>query len=229
METNGNNFVYLLTNKVLKGEWVKIGCCKYRPNAESQFVKQPDLPLPYDIKAALETPKANEVMNMIVRQAAISKPLQPGQNQSFINLPLKNVVELMKGIASILDITIVFYHNNIPINQDDEDEEQDDDDNGEESQQKTRKPRFRFSMVGIHVGEYVTFDPTGEKVIVVSDQKVSYRGRNYRLSTFTKLFVTADLRTNSDSYQGAKYFSYKGKTLFDLRKEKEDKSFLLEQ
>ena len=43
METNGNNFVYLLTNKVLKGEWVKIGCCKYRPSAESQFVKQPDL------------------------------------------------------------------------------------------------------------------------------------------------------------------------------------------
>lgn len=228
METNGNNFVYLLTNKVLKGEWVKIGCCKFRPNADSQFVKQPDLPLPYDIKAVLETPKAKEVMSMIVRQAAISKPLQPDQNQTFINLPLKAVVELMKGIASILDITIVFYHNNVPINHDEEeettDEEQTDDD-----QQKQRKPRFRFSMVGIHVGEYVTFDPTGEKVIVVSDQKISYRGRNYRLSTFTKLFVTADLRTNSDSYQGAKYFSYKGKTLFDLRKEKEEQGNLLEQ
>lgn len=228
METNGNNFVYLLTNKVLKGEWVKIGCCKFRPDADSQFVKQPDLPLPYDIKAVLETPKAKEVMSMIVRQAAISKPLQPEQNQTFINLPLKDVVELMKGIASILDITIVFYHNNIPINHDEE-EEATDEEQTDDEQQKQRKPRFRFSMVGIHVGEYVTFDPTGEKVIVVSDQKISYRGRNYRLSTFTKLFVTADLRTNSDSYQGAKYFSYKGKTLFDLRKEKEGKELLLEQ
>lgn len=228
METNGNNFVYLLTNKVLKGEWVKIGCCKFRPNADSQFVKQPDLPLPYDIKAVLETPKAKEVMSMIVRQAAISKPLQPEQNQTFINLPLKDVVELMKGIASILDITIVFYHNNIPINHDEE-EESTDEEQTDDDQQKQRKPRFRFSMVGIHVGEYVTFDPTGEKVIVVSDQKISYRGRNYRLSTFTKLFVTADLRTNSDSYQGAKYFSYKGKTLFDLRKEKEEQGNLLEQ
>lgn len=104
------------------------------------------MPLPYDIKAVLETPKAKEVMSMIVRQAAISKPLQPEQNQTFINLPLKAVVELMKGIASILDITIVFYHNNIPINHDEEeettDEEQTDDD-----QQKQRKPRFRFSMV----------------------------------------------------------------------------------
>lgn len=228
MESNDNNFVYLLTNTVLNGEWVKIGCCKFRPNADSQFIKQTDLPLPYDIRAVLETPKAKEVMNMIVRQAAISKPLQPGQNQTFINLPLKDVVELMKGIASILDITIVFYHNNIPINHE-EDDEATDEEQTDDEQQKQRKPRFRFSMVGIHVGEYVTFDPTGEKVIVISDQKISYRGRNYRLSTFTKLFVTADLRTNSDSYQGAKYFSYKGKTLFDLRKEKEDKSFLLEQ
>lgn len=228
MESNDNNFVYLLTNTVLNGEWVKIGCCKFRPNADSQFIKQTDLPLPYDIRAVLETPKAKEVMNMIVRQAAISKPLQPGQNQTFINLPLKDVVELMKGIASILDITIVFYHNNIPINHE-EDDEATDEEQTDDEQQKQRKPRFRFSMVGIHVGEYVTFDPTGEKVIVISDQKISYRGRNYRLSTFTKLFVTADLRTNSDSYQGAKYFSYKGKTLFDLRKEKEEKNLLLEQ
>ena len=228
MESNDNNFVYLLTNTVLNGEWVKIGCCKFRPNADSQFIKQTDLPLPYDIRAVLETPKAKEVMNMIVRQAAISKPLQPGQNQTFINLPLKDVVELMKGIASILDITIVFYHNNIPINHE-EDDEATDEEQTDDEQQKQRKPRFRFSMVGIHVGEYVTFDPTGEKVIVISDQKISYRGRNYRLSTFTKLFVTADLRTNSDSYQGAKYFSYKGKTLFDLRKEKEGKNLLLEQ
>ena len=228
MESNDNNFVYLLTNTVLNGEWVKIGCCKFRPNADSQFIKQTDLPLPYDIRAVLETPKAKEVMNMIVRQAAISKPLQPGQNQTFINLPLKDVVELMKGIASILDITIVFYHNNIPINHE-EDDEATDEEQTDDEQQKQRKPRARFSRGGILVGEYVTCDATGDKEIVISDQKISYRGRNYRLSTFTKLFVTADLRTNSDSYQGAKYFSYKGKTLFDLRKEKEEKNLLLEQ
>lgn len=226
METNDNKYVYLLTNQCLKGNWVKIGFSNSRPNANSTFVSQVDLPMPYDIKAAMETPKAKEVVNMIIRQASISKPLLPGQNQSFINLPLKDVVELMKGIASILDITIVFYHNNIPINQDNDDEEQDDDETEEESQQKVRKPRFKFSMVGIHVGEYVTFDPTGEKVVVISDEKITYRGRNYRLSTFTKLFVTADLRTNSDSYQGAKYFSYKGKTLYDLRKEREQKGMI---
>lgn len=81
------------------------------------------------------------------------------------------------------------------------------------------RPPFRFSMVGIKPGEEITFIPTGERVKVVSDNQVEYEGRIYKLSPFVGTFMPADKRIPSGAYQGPKFFSYKGKTLTDLRDE----------
>lgn len=50
-------------------------------------------------------------------------------------------------------------------------------------------------MVDIKIGETVTFDPTGVKVKVASDDSIEYKGR-----------------------KGAKYFSYTGRVLKDIKK-----------
>lgn len=86
------------------------------------------------------------------------------------------------------------------------------------------RPRFRFSMVGIRIGEFVTFTPTGLDVRVASDNQVEYNGRIYKLSPFVGTFMPADKRNTSGAYQGSKYFSYKGEVLDDMRKriEQED-------
>lgn len=82
-----------------------------------------------------------------------------------------------------------------------------------------RRGRFKFSMVDIKIGELVTFIPTGTEVKVASDDSVEYEGRIYKLSPFVGTFMPEDRRNASGAYQGAKYFSYKGKILDDLRTE----------
>lgn len=80
-----------------------------------------------------------------------------------------------------------------------------------------RRSRFCFSMVGIGIGEELTFVPTGIKVRVVSDNQIEYQGRIYKLSPFVGTFIPDDKRNSADAYQGAKYFSYKGEILNDIR------------
>ena len=49
------------------------------------------------------------------------------------------------------------------------------------------------------------------------DDAVEYQGRIYKLSPFVGTFMPEEKRNTSGAYQGAKYFSYKGKVLDDLR------------
>ena len=81
----------------------------------------------------------------------------------------------------------------------------------------SKRPRFKFSMCNIKPGETVVFTPLNKKVTVASDDTVEYEGNEYKLSTFTKKFIPDNMRTPSDSYQGSKYFAYKGETLEDIR------------
>jgi hypothetical protein len=76
-------------------------------------------------------------------------------------------------------------------------------------------------MCGIKIGEFITFNPTGVVVKVASDDSIEYEGRIYKLSPFAGTFMPIEQRNSSGAYQGAKYFSYKGKILDDIRKEKE--------
>ena len=73
-------------------------------------------------------------------------------------------------------------------------------------------------MVGISIGDTVTFDAKGIDVKVVSDNELEYNGVSYRLSSFVKKFIPNELRTPSDSYRGPDFFSYNGKNLTILRK-----------
>ena len=88
---------------------------------------------------------------------------------------------------------------------------------GEKKMRQRTRPNFRFSMVGIEPGEWITFTPTGLKVKVVSDNKVEYDGRQYKLSPFVVKFLPDEKRNKKNAYQGAKYFTYQGQRLDDLR------------
>lgn len=61
-------------------------------------------------------------------------------------------------------------------------------------------------MVGIKIGEYITFSPTNIHVKVASDDSIEYEGRIYKLSPFVGTFMPEERRNTSGAYQGAKYF-----------------------
>ena len=58
----------------------------------------------------------------------------------------------------------------------------------------------------------------GAEVIVVGDRKIEYNGMSYSLSGFCKVFMPH--KNTSGAYQGPKFFSFKGKSLIDIRKER---------
>lgn len=84
-----------------------------------------------------------------------------------------------------------------------------------------REPPFKFSMIDLKQGDVITFIPTNTKVVVAGDDKtIVYNGDSYTLTGFCKKFMPDDKRIPANTYQGPKYFSFKGKTLKMLRKEK---------
>lgn len=92
----------------------------------------------------------------------------------------------------------------------------------ENSQEKlSRRPHFKFSMIGVQVGETVTFMPTNIEVKVVGDKQIEYEGRTYSLSGFAKNFMPKEMCREREVYQGPTLFSYKGVALDLLRDQKE--------
>ena len=84
----------------------------------------------------------------------------------------------------------------------------------------TKKAKaFSFLDVNILVGTKLVFIPTGVEVVVTGDKKIKYKNVQYSLSGFCKEFMPN--RSASGAYQGPKYFSFNGKILDDIRKERE--------
>lgn len=83
------------------------------------------------------------------------------------------------------------------------------------------KPRFQFWMAGLKKGDSIVFEPTGKVVKVASVNKIEYQGKQYSLSAFCTSFMPEDQKHSAGSYEGPSYFTYKGRTLKEIRNEKE--------
>ena len=83
-----------------------------------------------------------------------------------------------------------------------------------------RRPPFKFSMIGLKPGDVVYFEHGDIPVTVVSENTVAYDSEIYTLSRFCKHFMPDEGSENRE-YQGPAHFLYNGRTLDDIRKEKE--------
>ena len=83
-----------------------------------------------------------------------------------------------------------------------------------------RRPPFKFSMIGLMPGDVVYFKHGNIPVTVISENAVTYDGEIYTLSRFCKHFMPNEGSENK-AYQGPTYFLHNGRTLDDIRKEKE--------
>ena len=85
---------------------------------------------------------------------------------------------------------------------------------------KPRRAPFKFSMIGLNPGDKIIFAPNGEEVRVNSENTVDYDGQILTLSRFCKIYMP-DNDSENKEYQGPAHFTYNGKTLDEIRKEKE--------
>ena len=201
-------FVYILTNPSVREDWVKIGKSTRPVDVRSKELDNTAVPLPFEIFATMRTVKFNEVEKLVHKTIDRLTDLRIRQNREFFNVAPQIALDIFKDIAQTVDDAVVIeYENNLPI-----------DAPHPSNVRCVKRGRFKFSMVGIKIGEYVTFTPTNISVKVASDDSVEYQGRIFKLSPFVGTFMPEERRNTSGAYQGAKYFSYKGKILDDLRK-----------
>lgn len=221
MKNTEAGFVYILTNPSFREDWVKIGKSARPVDVRSKELDNTAVPLPFEIFATIKTVKYNEVEKLVHKTIDRLTDLRIRQNREFFNVAPQVALDIFRDIAITIDDAVVtLYQDNKPL-------EEGGNENGKSPKDESKKhdlkrARFKFSMCGIKIGEFVTFDPTGIKVKVATDDSVEYNGRIYKLSPFTGTFLPEEMRNQSGAYQGAKYFSYNGKALTILRQEKEN-------
>ncbi len=222
MEKDKLGYVYILTNPSFRADWVKIGKSSRPVDVRSKELDNTAVPLPFEIYATLKTCKYSEVEKQIHKQIDRLTDLRIRQNREFFNIAPSVALDIMRDIADLLDdAELTIYIDGKPVVSKNKEEDHKFEKEKKEKQRKAPKPPFKFHMIGLNVGDTVTFDPLNLSVRVASDDKIEYDGRLYSLSAFTANFLPEKKLTASGTYQGPKYFSYQGKKLSDLRNEKE--------
>lgn len=86
----------------------------------------------------------------------------------------------------------------------------------EEVRSESKRPRFKFSMLGIKPGTEIVYRDGKIKAKVVDDSKIEFKGETMSLSKAVSI-----IRKKDAHYPGPDYWYYKGKALSELRKIKE--------
>lgn len=250
MSGNETGYVYILTNPSFREDWVKIGKSTRPVNVRSKELDNTAVPLPFEIYATIETKKYAAVEKLVHKTIDRLTNLRIRAKREFFNVAPQVALDIFYDIAGTIDdAKVTRYHNNEPIAEEPApcpavpeppapeppaapapalpteaptEALAEPPAPAAEQDVRTKRARFRFSMVGIPVGELVTFVPTGIQIKVASDNSVEYQGRLYKLSRFAHDFMPPDKRNTSGAYQGSKYFSFEGKILEELRKEREE-------
>ncbi len=213
MNTKEQGYVYILTNPSFKEDWVKIGKSARPVDVRSKELDNTAVPLPFEIFATMRTCKYNEVEKLVHKTIDRLTDLRIRQNREFFNVAPQMALDIFRDISmTIDDAEVILYQENKPITEKSV---------YTHTKREVKRSRFKFSMCDIKIGELITFIPTGLVVKVASDDSIEYDGRIYKLSPFVGTFMPEDKRNTSGAYQGAKYFSYDGCILDDLRMKKE--------
>ena len=218
MANNEPGYVYILTNPSFREDWVKIGKTM---NMEKRLktLNTTALPLPFKVYATIKTSKYEELEKIIHKQIDRLTDLRINQSREFFNVHPAQALDIFLDQATALDDAIVTKYENgkprqmYPVLEKSK----------EEKEKKPQRPPFDFSMVGLNVGDKVIFDALNLEVKVAGRNKVEYEGRLWSLSAFCGTYLPENMHNASEAYQGPKYFSYQGKTLWEIRLEKENK------
>lgn len=214
MRQEERGFVYILTNPSFKEDWVKIGKSTRPVDVRSKELDNTAVPLPFEIFATMQTRKFHEVEKLVHKMIDRLTDLRIRQNREFFNVAPQIALDIFRDIAQTIDdAEILEYRDNKPILL----KENLKPSSPTNCPLRKKRGRFKFSMIGITIGEELIFIPTKLKVRVASDDTIEYEGRIYKLSPFVGTFMPEMQRNTSGAYQGSKYFSYQGQILENLR------------
>ena len=220
MANKETGYVYILTNPSFREDWVKIGKTKDMEK-RLKSLNTTALPLPFKVYATIQTCKYEELEKIIHKQIDRLTDLRINQSREFFNVHPSQALDIFLDQAQVLEDAIITKFDNgkniqiYPVI------EQQKHDNGKKGKAMSQRKPFDFSMVGLNVGDTVVFDALKLPVKVAGRNKVEHEGRLWSLSAFCGTYLPENMHNKSESYQGPKYFSYNGKSLWELRLEME--------
>lgn len=218
MNTKDPGYVYILTNPSFREDWVKIGKSARPVDVRSKELDNTAVPLPFEIYATMQTVKYSEIERIVHKQIDRLTDLRIRQNREFFNVHPAQALEILLDLAqAVEDAIVVKYEERKPRQMYPEMEKS----KVKNKEKKPMRPPFDFSMIGLTIGDTVVFDPLKQEVKVAGKNKVEHEGRIWSLSAFCGTFLPENMQNSSGAYQGPKYFSYQGKTLWEIRLEKE--------
>lgn len=206
MRTKG--FVYILTNPSFKEDYIKIGQTTNLEKRIKSLSSTSSVPTPFEKYATLETVKYKEVEHLMHKMIDGVTNLRINKKREFFEIKPSVALDMFHCIKPVLEddaeIKIFFERK---------------EDLEHKKTITAKRSNFTFSSVNIEIGETITFFPANIDVTVYSDNRVKYQGEIYSLSGFTKKFMPENKKVRSGSYQGPKFFSYKGSVLTVMKKE----------
>ena len=219
MQDEKQGFVYILTNPSFKEDWVKIGKSSRPVDVRSKELDNTAVPLPFEIYATMKTAKYAEIERIIHKQIDRLSDLRIRQNREFFNVHPAQALDILLDLAVAIDDAIIMKYEDgqsyqvYPPTEESK--------NKKKVEKKDIRKPFDFDMVGLNVGDVVIFDALKLPVKVAGKNKVEYEGRLWSLSAFCGTYLPEKMQNHSGAYQGPKYFSYNGKTLWEIRLENE--------
>ncbi len=213
--------VYILTNPCLDG-WVKIGMTE-RNDIERRLQElnsPPNIPLTYRCYATYEVDNPLEVekrihnlIDLVDDSLHARELLQNGRirEREFFRISPETAYGIFRNIAGLRDDM-----ENLKLYTPTESELQEQ----ELAENRTRRSNNSFQLLGISVGEVVTFLYDENITAKVLDEKnsVEYEGESYSITGLaTKILNLKCGWTNTKHANGWRYFTKDGITLSDLR------------
>lgn len=213
-------YVYILTNKSFRDDWVKIGKSSRPVDVRSKELDNTAVPLPFDIYATMQTEKYAEIEKIIHKQIDRLTDLRIRQNREFFNVRPAQALDILMDLATAFDDAVICKYIDgksvqvYPV--------KDTPAPVEKKEREAHRKPFSFDMIGLSIGDKVCFDPLGIEVPVAGSNKIEYQGRLWTLSAFCGTYLPEKMQNTSGAYQGPKYFTYQGKSLWKIRLETEE-------
>lgn len=212
--------IYILTNPSFP-QYVKIGYASDLQRRLRELNRSEALPYAfrayatYDVDHKLTDKALHELIDQLNPDLRTIETFN-GQKRTkeFFEMAPEDAYAILEAIARISG-TSDRLHRVTPTGEQIEEERE-----AEETREASRKPPFRFSMVGLKPGDRVAFTGDPEKIAtVVDDRRVEYEG------VTTSLSALAERLTGSGhAMQGPLYFTYESETLADRRRRMENET-----
>lgn len=199
-------YVYILTNPAFQEDWVKIGYTKDIDQRIKSLSEKTCLPFPFELYAYCKTCKCVELEKQIHRILEKYVDARIAPNREFFRIVPSAALKELRFLAMTIEDAEFFAPKEL------------------EEQKKHAAPSFRFTMVKLHPGDELVFEPNRAIVTIAndkSDNKIVYNDKLYTLSGFCKIFMPENKRNKSNAYQGPAYFSHNGELLVHLREKYE--------